>query len=267
MNRQSMEWLIPVLLAVGAAGALWYYWTTISQQPPEVVAEPTPVVVEPDVLPAPLHRLPDIASDTSPQPDLVSLPALDQSDEYFKLELASVFGAALEKFLVESGMIEKVVATVDSLPRAHVAEKIRPIGKLPDQFRIEGQEDAGNYAISESNYARYSALVDMLSSADVQEMTELYRRFYPLFQNAYENLGYPDGYFNDRLVAVIDHLLASPEPQGPVELTRPHVLFEYADKSLEELSSGQKMMIRMGDESSTKVKKVLRQVRQQITEL
>ena len=265
MSRQSTEWLIPVGLAVGAAGALWYYWTTINQPEPAVSLAPAPVAAEPLVMPGPLHPLSRVADDAAPRPELVPLPALDQSDEYFKLGLGDVFGDAIGNMLVETGMIEKVVATVDNLPRVHVAERIRPIGKLPDQFRIEGA--AGSYTISSSNYERYDSLVEMLNAADVQDMMELYRRFYPLFQSAYESLGYPEGYFNDRLVEVVDHLLASPDPQGPVELVRPHVLFEYSDKSLEELSSGQKMMIRMGDERATKVKQVLRQVRQQITQL
>ena len=44
-------------------------------------------------------------------------------------------------------------------------------------------------------------------------MAVVYERLYPLFQQAYEDLGYPGKYFNDRLVEVIDHLLQTPEAQ------------------------------------------------------
>jgi hypothetical protein len=44
-------------------------------------------------------------------------------------------------------------------------------------------------------------------------------------------------------------------------------MYEYRDKSLEELSSGQKMMIRMGSEHAAKVKEVLRQARNLITDM
>ena len=43
----------------------------------------------------------------------------------------------------------------------------------------------------------------------------MYKQYYPLFQQAYVDLGYPEGYFNDRLVEVIDHLLATPGRDRP----------------------------------------------------
>ena len=68
--------------------------------------------------------------------------------------------------------------------------------------------------ISPANAQRYQPYVDLLLEADTQGLVELYGRYYALFQEAYEAQGYPDGYFNDRLVEVIEHLLATPEPQG-----------------------------------------------------
>jgi hypothetical protein len=84
---------------------------------------------------------------------------------------------------------------------------------------------------------------------------------YPLFQQAFVELGYPDGYFNDRLIEVIDHLLEAPEPKGPVKLVSPKVLYEFADPELERLSSGQKMMIRVGPENEARLKAKLREIR------
>jgi len=37
-----------------------------------------------------------------------------------------------------------------------------------------------------------------------------------LFQQSYEDLGYPGQYFNDRLVEVIDDMLKTPDVQGPI---------------------------------------------------
>ena len=89
----------------------------------------------------------------------------------------------------------------------------------------------------------------------------VYVHFYPLFQQEYEELGYPGKYFNDRLVQVIDHLLAAPEVQGTVLLTQPKVLYQFADPKLEELSAGQKILVRMGGENAAKVKAKLREIR------
>ena len=104
-------------------------------------------------------------------------------------------------------------------------------------------------------------------NADLSTLAELYRRYYPLFQDAYVNLGYPDGYFNDRLVEVIDHLLETPEISDPVQLVRPHVLYQYRDPQLEALSSGQKLLLRMGQEHASRIKTRLREFRELITSL
>ena len=270
MSKQSTQWLIPLGLAVAATAALGYYWFQVSRPEPVAPPQPTQPLVssEPEVVPGPLHPVATMETERAERPELVPLPALDQSDEYFKLGLSDVFGDAIGTMLVESGMIEKVVATVDNLPRQQVAEKIRPIGKLPEQFKVESQDDNNNtYTISAENYARYDPMVNLVVAADTQEMVALYRRFYPLFQSAYQDLGYPGGYFNDRLVEVIDHLLTSPQPQEPVTLVQPHVLFEYADESLESLSSGQIMLLRMGNDNAEEMKSVLRRLRTLVTDL
>lgn len=265
MHRQTSQWLIPVILAVGAAVALWYYWTRMStpiQPPVEVEA---PVVVAPVESTGPLHPVEVAGPEEVGERNLIPLPSLDQSDEYFKLGISDIFGSAIETMLAESGMIQRVVATVDNLPRAHVAERIRPLGQLAGPFQADGQDASGEYTISSNNYQRYDELVNVLYTADVAEVADLYRRFYPLFQSAYVDLGYPQGYFNDRLVEVIDHLLEAPEVTGPIELTRPHVLYEYQDPALEALSSGQKLMLRLGPEHAEKIKASLRELRGLVT--
>jgi hypothetical protein len=104
-----------------------------------------------------------------------------------------------------------------------------------------------------------------IASADIDAIVDTYRRFYPLFQRSYERLGYPDGYFNDRVVQVIDHLLATPpQPDGPIKLVRPHVLYEFADSRLEALSSGQKLLLRMGPEHAATVKRFLQDLRSEV---
>jgi len=91
---------------------------------------------------------------------------------------------------------------------------------------------------------------------DMKQVADVYLRFYPLFQGAYQDLGYPTGYFNDRLVQVIDVLLATPQALGPIELVRPNVMYTYADPALEARPAGQKLLIRMGPENAALAKKL-----------
>ena len=106
-------------------------------------------------------------------------------------------------------------------------------------------------------------MVAVISHMDMKQLGAIYIHYYPLFQESYQNLGYPNGYFNDRLVEVIDHLLATPDVPGPVKLVVPHVLYEYADPDLQSRSSGQKL-IRMGADNAKKVKAKLSEIRARV---
>jgi hypothetical protein len=266
MDKRRTEWLIPVLLALGAAGALWYYWIQVSRPPAEPVAVPETPMEEPEAMPGPVHPVPATDAPRADRPQLVPLPPLDRSDEYFKLALSDLLGGSIEEMLVETGLIERIVATIDNLPRSHVAERIRPVERIGGQFQVNVR-GGDEFTIDSSNYERYVPLVDVLTGADLRAAAEVYRRFYPLFQSAYVDLGYPQGYFNDRLVEVIDHLLGTPEIDDSVPLVRPHVLYEFADPDLEELSSGEKLLIRMGSENRSRVKATLREFRNIVTQM
>jgi len=265
MNDDKSRWFIPVLLAIGALVALVYYLVRVDEPAPGQVVAPAPEsrTAEPA---GPRYPLPLEMPEREERPELTPLPALDQSDSYFRLELTELFGGGIEVMLARSGLIEKIVASIDNLPRSHVAERIRPLSGLPGPFVVDSQDGSGQYTLNPENYQRYGDLVGRLDDADVGAIVGVYRRYYPLFQNAYTGLGYPDAYFNDRLVEVIDHLLDTPEIEPPIELVRPHVLYEYADPELEALSSGRKLLLRMGPANAARVKEVLREFRQQIVE-
>ena len=94
----------------------------------------------------------------------------------------------------------------------------------------------------------------------------LYFHYYPLFQQAYQDLGYPNGYFNDRLIETIDNLLATPDVKGDVALSTPQRDVPYADPALESLSAGQKLMLRMGLKNDAAVKAKLRELRAVLAE-
>jgi hypothetical protein len=264
-RRKNGTWLIPLLLAAGAAVALGYYWLNIRPQP----AEPPPVepldeVVEERRPPGPIHPLEPLGPGERGDRDLVPLPSLSDSDAWFRLELVNLFGQRLDDLLASDLVIERVVATIDNLPRSHVAERMRPVGRLSSNLIADATDDGG-LVLSSANFDRYTGLVDMLAMADMDEIGDAYRRYYPLLQEAYVSLGYPNGYFNDRVVEVIDHLLETPEITGQIRLARPHVLYEYADPEIEALSSGQKLLIRMGPANAARVKNALAELRARIT--
>jgi hypothetical protein len=144
-----------------------------------------------------------------------------------------------------------------------VAQRLNPVRPVGGEFRVAGGE--GSFAIAPENAARYQPYVRMVQLVNAKKLALAYGRLYPLFQKAYEDLGYPKGYFNDRLIAVIDHLLVAPEVQGPIPLVAPHVQYQFADPELEALSAGQKVLLRMGSANAAVIKAKLREIRAELT--
>jgi hypothetical protein len=192
------------------------------------------------------------------------LPPLDLSDGEMQNGLAGLIGmATLMKLFNPKDMIRHIVVTIDNLPRSQYAVKYLPTKPVTGQFIVSGKED--HTTISMANYQRYTAYVQLVETVDTDALISMYSRLYPLFQQAYEDLGYPSGYFNDRLIEVMDLMLDTPEVHDPVELIRPNVLYEYADEELEKLPAGQKILIRMGNDNAVRVKAKLRELRRGLT--
>jgi len=257
VSQSNNTWLVVLLLAAAVAGGSWYYWQGLN----EPGAEPTITSAEdPDTdsppRVGPIHPL-ELSESSSEERQLVPLPALDDLDAYLRLELIGIFGDALDALLARETLINRFVATVDNLPRSHVAERIRPVGGISGTFTVDRNNGDDSLVLSPANFERYTFLIEMIQFADVDSIVDAYRRYYPLFQEAYVELGYPNGYFNDRLIEVIDHLIATPTPEQPIRLARPHVLYEYADAELESLSSGQKLLLRMGNEHAEALRQLL----------
>ena len=127
------------------------------------------------------------------------------------------------------------------------------------------QGDELHGTLDPQNFERYKPLVAVISQLDMHQVGAVYVHFYPLFQQAYQNLGYPNGYFNDRLVQVIDLLLATPIQTGPVDLVRPNVMYLFADPALEARPAGQKLLIRMGPENAAAIEAKLKELREVVT--
>lgn len=275
--RESSRWglvVVVLVLLVGAGGA-WWWWQAqgpvVAPAPLPAVASAPPVEAAPPALPAsepasgPLNPIEVVA------PPEGALPALAGSDDHVARALSELLGSRdVAAFLQMDGLVRRVVATVDNLGREHAPARLWPVNPTPERFAVE--KEGTVQTIASGNAARYGAMVRWIESVDMERAVALYARLYPLFQQAYEELGYPGRYFNDRLVAVIDHLLQAPEPASPVAVrltevkgdvpsTRPWVRYEFADPQLQSLSSGQKIMVRVGLENERRLKvrlKVLR---------
>jgi hypothetical protein len=241
-----------ILLVAVAAPAALYFWRAGQRPQPQTLPAPAPASE-----PAIRHPIEAVG------PAAESLPPLAESDEIMRHALAALFGQRLEKILISQDIVRRIVVTVDNLPRDHVPLRllpVKPVGGFPLTTGT-GQR----LALSLENAARYRPFVRLTQAVPTDKLVALYTRFYPLFQQQYEDLGYPDSYFNDRIVEVIDHLLATPDVRRPLLLTQRRVLYEFTDPELEKLSAGEKILLRMGAGNRTRVKAKLREIRQALT--
>jgi hypothetical protein len=260
------------LAIVGAIGAGLYYWEnrsaweTLPAQPPPPGPTPEAKVAEPapEASAEPQIQHPIPAAETVAAEEPKALPPLDESDEVVQQSLTRAFGKqSLTGISLSEELIRHLVATVDGLPRQHVPTHLFPLRPPPGRLATSGKDDT--LILSPDNYARYARFVKLAQTLETKKLVAVYVRFYPLLQQAYAELGYPKRYFNDRLVEVIDHLLAAPDVQGPVELVRFGPYYEFADPELEALSAGRKLLVRMGPENAAVIKSKLRELRRQIS--
>jgi len=255
-----------LVLGVIIAVAYWQFYRP-AQQAPEQVVVPPPVNQPPaePVIQHPLTTAPEDLKAAEPVIDPGQpLPELDQSDQPMSAILAKLFAdQKLDRFFIFEHFIERFVVMVDNLPRQQLPTTHRPVKQTPGRFLASGTRD--QLTIDPANYRRYTPLVRMLAALDTNQVIAVYKRLYPLFQKAYERLGYPDAYFNDRLIEVIDHLLTTPPVPVPVYLVQPKALYLYADPGLEELSAGRKILVRIGPENAAQIKTLLHQYRRGLT--
>jgi hypothetical protein len=240
------RWILGGVVLLAIAAAAWY-WQTRGKGEPEAPAAAAPPAAEPKV------RNPIVV------PDDID-PNLSDTEQ-----VATLIGTPrFEAMFVPEEFVRKLVATVDALARQDVAVRMNPAKPPAGAFVTAGSDEA--LVLGAGNFSRYATWVELVDSLDADATAALYKRLYPQLQKAYEDLGNPEGYFNDRVIEVIDHLLAAPEAPATIALVRPNVLYEFADPALESQSAGRKLLLRMGPGNAARVKAKLKEIRGRIAQ-
>lgn len=190
-----------------------------------------------------LKRAPDDASEAAVNREIGKVLPLAQVRRFFNLQEQA----------------RRAVITVDNLPREHVPSQMRAAREVPGLMRVK--KDGDSIVLDERNYERYDNIIGFVESLDVAKVAQLYAKFYPLLQRTYEEMGYPDERFQDRVMVAIDDMISAPSPRGKIRLVQPKVLYRFEDNWLENLSAGQKIMVRVGPQNSARLRKVLARLR------
>jgi hypothetical protein len=262
-------WIVGAVAAVVGVGA--YFWSKRLQNEQEAPPAPAAPIETPAA--GPVHPI-------APLPAEAPLPPLEASDAVLASTADSLLGGQAWRDLLQfDNVVRRWVITIDALPRERIVQRTSPARAVAGELAVEGDSAAGGDSavagtaiegdsaglmLSSANYPRYDAYVALAESIDPATLVSTYRRLYPLFQQAYTELIRPDGYFNDRLIEVLDHVLATPDFPQAVRLSRPSVMYRYADPELEALSVARKALLRMGPDNARRVKAVVGRVRTEL---
>jgi len=258
-----MKKTIPILLLILFFVAAAWYSLIRNPEPVDELPPPTPLPESPIGTQQPDPGLHDQEFDIQPAPEPEPLPLLGESDNEVTGAMAELAGAdPLGEYLVKDQVVSRIVATIDSLTSRQVPAPINPVKPVSGKFIISGEGE--DIVMSADNHVRYTVYVSLLQGLDSDAVFSFYTRYYPLFQQAWEENG-GEGAFNDRLLEVIDHLLATPDVEGNIYLVKPEAVYLFVDPELEALSAGQKILLRMGPDNAAAVKAKLTEIKEQVS--
>ncbi len=270
-QKHSLRWLL-LLGAVALLVAFAYYYINQArmQTTPKTVVSPAqvPMTTEQPTVSQIIQR------ETTPipqrEPELeaapAALPALADSDEYLRQHWPT-FGLpeATAGWATDDFLLQRAVTFVDGLANGAILRKSTPLNKagfLQPKSPFRPLKNDNELWLDEANFDRYNAFVGFLTALDPQNLAQLFHRLRPLLEAAYAELGQAPEQFGNRLTAAIDLMLDTPDINMPVKLKQETVFYRYADPALEALPATQKLLLRMGPQHRSSIKRWLTTLKQ-----
>lgn len=272
MNRQqgyAALWLIIAIVAVILIA--WLLWPASPDEEADI-APPPIVAEEPLEIPPQVQQAPDIPRVTAPPPApleeaapevTATLPSLNESDGEARelLTAAAANHPTAVQWLKTDSLLRRGAAIVDILSRHQLPVSALPVGQAPGTFQVNADPEAGRIWLDEANYRRYDPVIGAINGVSAGRLVSIFHHLRPLLEQAYGELGYPQDNFDNAVIAAIDHLLAAPVMDEPIELVHETVAYEYADEALEKLPAAHRQLLRMGPQHTRTVQAKLREIR------
>ena len=223
---------------------------------PEPVMDPEPVL-EPEPIVEPVPE--PMVEPEPPMPPEPAHPSMEQSDDWLQAEITDMMmGAPVIKLIAPTDKISNFVVFVDNAAKGNVVNAFSPLKEPDTKFkakRVEGQ--SYGYVLDPASYERYTPYADMIANMPLEQSLQMFELLEPLIQQSYQELGYSDDAFEQKLIDTIDLLLETPVVEGEIPLVSPSVVFKFVDPALEQLLPIQKLLLRMGPKNQKKVQAAL----------
>jgi len=225
-----LRWILLGLAAIAAGVVLTLWWLSRAQLAP---ATPAPTTATQVPFGAP-----------RPRPQDIDLPPLDDSDTLLRDLVSSLSKHPLLAWiLVNKSLVRSTVLAV-----VQIGDGVTPtglFGPLKPQTRLQLQSGDSS-RVDPATYRRWDQALAALTSINTAELAQTYVNTKPLFDQAYRELGHPNGNFDDAIVRAIRTVEATPDIKTDPVLLRRSGYFEYDDESLRALLPVQKQLLLLG---------------------
>ena len=239
--------LVLLLVGVIAAAAYFLLWKRRAPAP-----EGVRVHTEQEVVPGAPKPVPEPGEE-------IELKPLDETDPVVR-ELVQKLSShpRVAAWLATDQLIRNFTVVVVNIatgrtPSSHL-RRVAPTG----EFVTAG--DGAALHIDPRSYRRYDDYADAVAGLDARGTARLYATLKPRIQDAYRELGYPDGDVDVMMQRAIAELLATPIVEGDIRLEPKSVAYEFADPRLKALSGAQRQFLRMGPRNIRLIQAKLREI-------
>jgi hypothetical protein len=236
--------LTGVLLLAALAGAvvLGFYgrhWWASPAEPAQAAAAPRP------------------AQAASVPAEFGPVPPLDASDEFVRALVRQLSQRPeWAMWLASDNLVRTFVVSIDKIAvGSSPAKELKPAAPVA-RFATLGS--GRTLRIDPRSYDRYNSVANVVDAIDPEGAARAYRRMRPLLQQAFDELGYTNLSFDDRLARALGLLVDVPVPEGDIMLRATSVTFQFADPELEALAPAQKHLLRMGPHNMRLIQTKLR---------
>lgn len=251
-NRPSAptRWVVLGAVAIIAVAALGWWW--LSRSRPETA------------IPAPTGTTDVAVSSRRPHRQYIDLPSLDASDDALRQMIETLSQhPLLTRFLTTKSIARNAVLAVVQIGDGKTPAAPLATFKPTTRLTIIGNDDSGR--IDPASYSRWDSATASLVNINTDDLAQVYVNVKLLLDQAYRELGHPNGDFDEALVRAINTLDETPQvPADPMLLPRPNrghpTYYEHNDPALRSLLPVQKQLLLVGPDNRRKIMSWLRKL-------
>jgi len=163
----------------------------------------------------------------------------------------------LLSWMINDNLITRFVSSVDNVSRGESPRDHLLFMSPKKDFSVNRK--GRTFQVDPMSYKRYDLPTDVFCSLDIVGSIKLYQEVKPLLDEAYRQLGYPNGDFQKALEKAIINILRTPVVENPIVVQEKVVTYEFSDPLLENLSPAQKQVIRLGAQNTRRLQRKLRE--------